>query len=74
MTAPGAYPGTARLAYTLAGVSGYVDGVGATLLAGLFVSFMSGNTTSAGLAKVSLGARVPTITAVPIHETAPPLL
>ena len=44
------YPGTARLAVTLAGVSGYVDGVGATTLAGLFVSFMSGNTTSTGLA------------------------
>lgn len=48
--AQGAYPGTSRLAVTLAAVSGYIDGVGATLLAGLFVSFMSGNTTSTGLA------------------------
>ena len=45
----GSYPGTARLAVTLAGVSGYVDAVGVTALAGLFVSFMSGNTTSMGL-------------------------
>ncbi|ASN82960.1 YoaK family protein [Deinococcus ficus] len=34
---------------TLAGVAGFVDAVGATLLGGLFVSFMSGNTTTAGL-------------------------
>ena len=41
--------GSASLAMTLAGVAGFVDAVGATLLGGLFVSFMSGNTTTAGL-------------------------
>lgn len=47
---PANYSGTAKLACTLASVSGFVDGVGATYIAGVFVSFMSGNTTSAGIA------------------------
>lgn len=47
--AKGRAAGPASLAMTLAGVAGFVDAVGATLLGGLFVSFMSGNTTTAGL-------------------------
>ena len=37
------------LAYVLAGIAGYVDAMGFRHLGGVFVSFMSGNTTRLGV-------------------------
>src|ERR1700733_888625 len=37
------------LACTLSGLAGYVDGIGYLYLGGLFVSFMSGNSTRLGV-------------------------
>ena len=42
------------LAYLLAGVAGYVDAMGFRHLGGVFVSFMSGNTTRLGI-EVAMG-------------------
>jgi uncharacterized membrane protein YoaK (UPF0700 family) len=42
--------GSTGLALLLAAVSGYVDGVGVMYITGVFVSFMSGNTTVSGVA------------------------
>src|SRR5580693_8485309 len=46
------------LACALSGLAGYVDGIGYLYLGGLFVSFMSGNSTRMGveLAKGEFGA------------------
>lgn len=41
-------------AFALAAVTGFVDGLGASYISGVFVSYMSGNTTGAGIALAAL--------------------
>jgi uncharacterized membrane protein YoaK (UPF0700 family) len=49
--APASPPsGPKTLAFTLAAVSGFVDGIGVSTIAGVFPSFMSGNTTGTAVA------------------------
>lgn len=60
------------LAFVLAAASGCTDGIGASLVSGVFASFMSGNTTGAGIA---LGtANLPTLArigiAIPLYVLA----
>lgn len=57
-SAPGAAQGGAAAAFVLASLAtflaGYVDAVGFSYLAGLYLSFMSGNSTSLGVALAHL--------------------
>jgi uncharacterized membrane protein YoaK (UPF0700 family) len=60
------------LAFAMAAVSGFVDGLGVSTIAGVFPSFMSGNTTGAGVALGvgDLGTLARIGTAIPLYVLA----
>jgi uncharacterized membrane protein YoaK (UPF0700 family) len=60
------------LAFVMAAVSGFVDGLGISTIAGVFPSFMSGNTTGAGVALGvgDLGTLARIGTAIPLYVLA----